>query len=120
MVLKQYPWLCRGIPDFHLRHGNLQQFVDDQDLYIRVVGKIMTEFNIQQPPSAHAPQDLGTLGSEDTDGNNKWIRIFWGREHVGPAVLTTCFAKYGLLQGLSNFLRDGFRRDSTGLKPTLY
>ena len=66
-------------------HGNLQQFVDDRDLFIRVVGEIMTEFNMQQPPSAHAPQDSGTLGSEDTNGDNKWIRIFWRREHVGPA-----------------------------------
>ena len=35
--------------------GNLEQFVDDQDLFIRVVEEIMTEFNMQQPPSAHAP-----------------------------------------------------------------
>ena len=64
--------------------GNLEQFVDDRDLFIRVVGEIMTEFNMQQPPSAHAPQGSGILGSEDPEGDNKWIRIFWGREHVGP------------------------------------
>ena len=32
----------------------------------------MTEFDMQQPPL------------EDAEGDNKWIRIFWGREHVGP------------------------------------
>ena len=65
-------------------HGNLRQFVDDRNLFIWVVGEIMTEFNMQQPPSAQAPQDLGTRGSENADGDNKWICIFWGREHVGP------------------------------------
>ena len=55
-------------------HGDLEQFVDDRDLFVRVVGEIMTEFNMQQPPEAD------TIG----DGENKWIRIFWGREHVGP------------------------------------
>ena len=44
----------------------------------------MTDFNIQQLPSVHAPHETGLLGSEDADGDNKWIRIFWGREHVGP------------------------------------
>ena len=34
----------------------------------------MTEFNMQQPSEA----DM--IG----DGENKWIRILWGREHVGP------------------------------------
>ena len=65
--------------------GDLQQFVDDRDLFIRVVGEIMTEFNLQQPPATHALQTSGTLGPEDTDGDNKWIRTFWGREPVGPA-----------------------------------
>ena len=55
-------------------HGDLEQFVDDRDLFVRVVGEIMAEFNMQQPPEAD------TIG----DGENKWIRIFWGREHVGP------------------------------------
>ena len=53
-------------------HGYLEQFVEDRDLFVRVVGEIMTEFNMQQPPP------------EDAEGDNKWIRIFWGREHVGP------------------------------------
>ena len=64
--------------------GDLEQFVEDRDLFVRVVGEIMTEFNMQQPPSAHASNETGLLGSEDADGSNKWIRIFWGREHVGP------------------------------------
>ena len=64
--------------------GDLEQFVEDRDLFVRVVGEIMTEFNMQQPPSAHASHETGLLGSEDADGDNKWIRIFWGREHVGP------------------------------------
>ena len=64
--------------------GDLHQFVDDRDLFIRVVGEIMTEFNLQKHPSTHAPQDSGTLGPEDTDGDKKWIRTFWGREPVGP------------------------------------
>ena len=44
----------------------------------------MTEFNLQQPPSTHAPHEAGMLGREAADGDNKWICIFWGREHVGP------------------------------------
>ena len=64
--------------------GDREQFVEDRDLFVRVVGEIMTEFNMQQPPSAHAPHETGLLGLEDADGDNKWIRIFWGREHVGP------------------------------------
>ena len=54
--------------------GDLEQFVDDRDLFVRVVGEIMTEFNTQQPLEAD------TIG----DGENKWIRIFRRREHVGP------------------------------------
>ena len=64
--------------------GDLEQFVDDRDLFVKVVGEIMTEFDLQQPPSAHAPHEAGMLGREATDGDNRWIRIFWGREHVGP------------------------------------
>ena len=63
---------------------DLGQFVDNRDLFIRAVGEIVTEFNTQQPPSAPASHEAGSLGSEDTDGDKKWIRIFWGREHVGP------------------------------------
>ena len=55
-------------------HRDLEQFVDDRDLFVRVVGEIMDEFNMQQPTEAD------TIG----DVENKWIRIFWGREHVGP------------------------------------
>ena len=36
--------------------------------------EIMDEFNMQQPT------ETDTIG----DVENKWIRIFWGREHVGP------------------------------------
>ena len=64
--------------------GDLKQFVEDRDLFVRVVGEIIIKFNMQQPPSAHAPNETGLLGSQDADGDNKWIRIFWGREHVGP------------------------------------
>ena len=55
-------------------HGDLEQFVDDRDLFVRVVGEIMDEFNMQQPT------ETDTIGEVE----NKWIRIFWGREHVGP------------------------------------
>ena len=40
--------------------GNLQQFVDDRDLFIRVVGEHMAEFNLQQPPCTQSPQDTTT------------------------------------------------------------
>ena len=63
----------------------LKKFFDSRDLFIRVVGEIMTKFNMQQPPSAPASHDAGFLGTEDTDGDSKWTRIFWGREHAGPA-----------------------------------
>ena len=56
--------------------GDLQQFIDDRDLFIRAVGEIMIEFNLQQPPSTQAPQDSRTLRPEDNDGDNKWVRIF--------------------------------------------
>ena len=42
--------------------GDLEQFVKDRDLFVRVVGEIMTEFNVQQPPLAHAPNETGLLG----------------------------------------------------------
>ena len=61
----------------------MEQFVDDRDLFIRMVGKIMTEFNMQQPFSAPDTHEAGSLGTEDAEGDKKWIRIFWGREHVG-------------------------------------
>ena len=64
--------------------GDLEQFVDNRDLFIRVVGEIMTEFNMQQPSSATATHEADSLGTEDAEGDKKWIRIFWGREHVGP------------------------------------
>ena len=60
------------------------EFVDDRDLFIRVVGKIMTEFNVQQPSSAITSYKVGSLGTEEAEGDKKWIRIFWGQEHVGP------------------------------------
>ena len=65
-------------------HGDLEQFVDDRDLFIRVVGEIMTEFNMQQPSSAITSHEVGPLGTEEVEGDKKWIRIFWGQEHVGP------------------------------------
>ena len=41
-------WLSTVINQLVFRsHDNLQQFVDDRDLFIRVVGEIMTEFNMQ-------------------------------------------------------------------------
>ena len=50
-------------------HGDLEQFVDDRDLFVRVVGEIMDEFNMQQPTEADTIREV----------ENKWIRIFWGR-----------------------------------------
>ena len=34
-------------------HRDLEQFVDDRDLFVRVVGEIMEEFNMQQPTDGH-------------------------------------------------------------------
>ena len=62
--------------------GDLEQFVEDRNLFIRVVGEVMTEFNLQQPSSSQAPQDSRTLRPENNEGDNKWIRIFWGQEPV--------------------------------------
>ena len=73
-------WLLTTISN----QGDLEQFVDNRDLFIRVVGEIMTEFNMQQPSSAPATHEAGSLGTEDAEGDKKWIRIFWGREHGGP------------------------------------
>ena len=53
---------------------DLEQFVDDRDLFIRVVGEIMTEFNMQQPSSAIASHEVGSLGTEEAEGDKKWIR----------------------------------------------
>ena len=39
---------------------------------------------MQQPSSALATHEVGSLGTEEAEGDKKWIRIFWGREHVGP------------------------------------
>ena len=64
--------------------GDLQQFVDNRDLFIRAVGEIMAEFNFQQPPYTQAPQDSGTQRPEDDDADNKWIRIFWRQAPIGP------------------------------------
>ena len=55
---------------------DLEQFVDDHNLFIRVVGEIMTEFNMQQPLSAIASYKVGSLGTKEAEGNKKWIRIF--------------------------------------------
>ena len=60
---------------------DLEQFVDDSDLFIRVVGKIMTKFNMQQPSSAISSHEVGSLGTEEAEGNKKWIRIFWEQKH---------------------------------------
>ena len=64
--------------------GDLQQFVDDRDLFIRVVGEIMTEFNLQQPPYAQELHDSGTQRPDDNEADNKWIRVFWGQAPIGP------------------------------------
>ena len=52
-----------------------RRLVDDRDLFIRVVGEIMAEFNLQQPPYNQSPQDSGTQRPEGNDADNKWIRI---------------------------------------------
>ena len=59
--------------------GNLQQFIADRDLFVRMVGEIMTEFNLQQPPFTQSPQDSGTQRPEDNNADNKWVRIFWDK-----------------------------------------
>ena len=57
--------------------GDLQQFVDDRDLFIRVVGEIMTEFNLQRPTHTQTPQDSRTLRPDDNEGDK-------GQEPIGP------------------------------------
>ena len=64
--------------------GHLQQFVDDRDLFIRVVGEIMEEFKLQQPPYAQLPQGSRAERLEENDADTKWIRIFWGQAPIGP------------------------------------
>ena len=44
----------------------------------------MTEFNMQQPSSALATCKVHSPGSEEAEGDKKWIRLFCGQEHVGP------------------------------------
>ena len=63
--------------------GDLQQFVDDRDLFIRVVGRNNDRI---QPSATHTqtPQDLRTLSPDDNKEDNKWICIFWGQEPIGP------------------------------------
>ena len=43
-----------------------------------------TQFNMQQPSSAITSHEVGSLGTEEAEGDKKWIRIFWRGEHVGP------------------------------------
>ena len=50
---------------FAPRDLDLEQFVDDRNLFIRVVGEIITEFNMQQPSSAIASYEIGSLGTEE-------------------------------------------------------
>ena len=51
--------------------GDLEQFVEDRDLFVRVVGEIMTEFNMQQLPSVQASTKQRLLGLEDADGRER-------------------------------------------------
>ena len=53
--------------------GNLQQFVDDRDLFIRVVGEIMAEFNLQQPPYTQSPQESRTQRPEMMQTPNGYV-----------------------------------------------
>ena len=64
--------------------GNLQRFVDDRDLFIRVVGEIIQVFHLQQPPDAQSPRDPRARRPEDNDADTKWIRIFWEQTPIGP------------------------------------
>ena len=66
------------------RQGHLQQFVDDRDLFIRVVSEIIDEFQLQRPTSVQSPRDSRTQRPEDNDVDTKWIRIFWGQTPIGP------------------------------------
>ena len=64
--------------------GQLQQFVDDRDLFIRVVGEIIDEFQLRQPTPAPSPRDSRTRRPQNNDADTKWIRIFWGQTPMGP------------------------------------
>ena len=64
--------------------GQLQQFVDNKDLFIRVISEIIEEFQLRQPTSAQPPRDTSTRRPEDIDADTKWIRIFWGQTPIGP------------------------------------
>ena len=71
--------------------GDLEQFVDNRDLFIRVVGEIMTEFNMQQPSSAPATHEADFLGTEDAD-------FFFARRPIGSCNLVL-FVHHRLMRG---------------------
>ena len=64
--------------------GQLQQFIDNRDLFIRVVGEIIEEFQLRQPTPPSSPRGSGLPGPENNGTDKKWIRIFWGQELIGP------------------------------------
>ena len=64
--------------------GHLQQFVEDRDLFIRVVGEIIEEFQLRPPTPAPSPRNSGVQRPMGHDADTKWIRIFWGQAPVGP------------------------------------
>ena len=64
--------------------GHLQQFVDDRDLFIRVVGEIIDEFQLRPPTPAPSPRNSGFQRPADNDADTKWIRVFWGQAPIGP------------------------------------
>ena len=51
---------------------------------------IVSLLNMQQPPSAPATHEAGSLGSEDTEGDKKWIRIMLDRMTEISGEIMTC------------------------------
>ena len=65
----------------HHCQGQLQCFADDRDLFVRVVGEFMHEFDLR-PPTLRTSS---LPGSGNTASSTDWFKTFWGEEFVGPA-----------------------------------
>ena len=60
--------------------GQLEQFVENRDLFLRVVEKTIDELELRPP----TPRSPGLVGPGEASESNRWVRTFWGQEHIGP------------------------------------
>ena len=60
--------------------GQLEQFIENRELFLRVVGEIIDGLELR-PPTLRDP---GLLGPGEPSESNRWVRTFWGQEHIGP------------------------------------